>query len=71
MANGNLRVVSTNDMPRHKLGAGSSEHAAYVADSLVGPPPEEALRLMHAFTRISDRRQRARLIEQAEKIADL
>jgi len=71
MANGNLRVVSTNDMPRHQLGAGNSQQAAYIADSVVGPPPEEALRLMQAFTRIGDCRQRARLIEQAEKFADL
>jgi hypothetical protein len=70
MANGNLRIVSTNDMRQDQLKARSSQQAVYIADSPVDPPPEEALRLMRAFTRISDRRQRARLIEQAEKIAN-
>ena len=71
MANSNLRIVSTNNMPRHQLGSSISQQAHYIADSGVGPPPEEALRLIYVFTRISDRRQRARLIEQAEEIADL
>lgn len=70
MANGNLRIVSTNDMPRHQPEARISQQAGYFADSVGDPPPEEALRLIRAFTRISDRRQRARLIEQAEKLAD-
>jgi len=71
MANGNLRIVSTNKIPRPPLGASISQQAGHIADSVVDPPPEEALRLMRAFTRISDRRQRSQLIEQAEKFADL
>ena len=71
MANGNLRIVSTNSMLRLRLVARISQQAGCFADSLVDPPPEEALRLIRAFTRISNHGRRARLIEQAEKIADL
>jgi hypothetical protein len=71
MANGNLRIASTNDAPRHQPGASHSQQAAYIADSMADPPLEEALRLMHAFAQIDDPRQRAWLIEQAEKIAGI
>ena len=71
MANDNLRIVSTNNIPQLQPGARLSQQAGYIADSVVDPPPEEALRLIRAFAQISDRRQRTRLIEQAEKIAGL
>jgi hypothetical protein len=38
-------------------------------NSSPGPAPEEGLRLIRAFSRISDPSRRARLIEEAEKIA--
>ena len=71
MANGNLRIISTNNMARLEPRADISQQAGYIADSVADPQPEEALRLIRAFTRISDRRRRARLIKQAEMFADL
>ena len=75
MANGNLRIISTNNMARLQPRAGISQQASYqagyIADSAADPQPEEALRLIRAFTQINDRRRRARLIEQAEMFADL
>ena len=75
MANDNLRIISTNNMAGLQPKAGISRQAGYqadyIADSAADPQPEEALRLIRAFTRISDRRQRVRLIEQAEMFADL
>jgi hypothetical protein len=55
---------------RYAISAKWDAQAA-ISRIMVGPRPRSATWLMRAFTRISDRRQRARLIEQAEKIADL
>jgi hypothetical protein len=71
MANCNLRIVSTNNMRRNQPEARISQQAGHFAESVADPPPEEALRLIRTYARISDRRQRARLIEQAEMIAGL
>lgn len=70
MANGNLRIVSINSDPCNHTWPSTSQQAGYIADTGAEPPPEETLRLVQAFTRISDRRWRARLIEQAEKMVD-
>lgn len=71
MANGNLRIVSIDSQPHHHVGSSTAQQASYIADSGAEPSPEEALRLIRAFTQISDQRRRARLIEQAEKMVDL
>jgi hypothetical protein len=68
MANGKFTVIA-NDTPRPKAYKSGLDDRGI--DSPAGPTPEEGLRLMHAFLRIRDPHQRAWLVAQAERLADV
>jgi hypothetical protein len=69
MANGKFTIVATSNTPRSQLKAGISSMPGCAAAPYIEAQPEEGLRLVRAFTRISDRRERNKLIEYAEKLA--
>ena len=69
MANDTFKIVSRNDTPRIQPIGRKSFGDGCTADPPPGPGPEEGVRLIRAFSRIGDQSRRARLIDEAEKIA--
>jgi len=69
MANDKIKIVSSNDTPRIQPVGRKSSGDGCGAASPPGPGLEESLRLIRAFSRIGDQSRRARLIDEAEKIA--
>lgn len=69
MAKRNLQIVSIRNRPALQPERGNAPLSGCAANSAIHSEPDEALRLVRAFTRISDPEQRARLIADTEKIA--
>jgi hypothetical protein len=69
MGNKNIKIYPNYDTPRFQPAERKSFGDSCAANSLPDPGPEEGLRLIRAFSRIRDPSRRARLIEEAEKIA--
>jgi hypothetical protein len=69
MNNAKLRIVASNDAARVPAGAGIPGKMGGFEGPIKEFLPGEGLRLLRAFARISDPKQRALLIDQAEKSA--
>ena len=69
MSDDKAKVVPISRASRLQPAGGKSANSCCARTAGVQPQPEESLRLINAFIRIGDPSTRARLIEEAEKLA--